>query len=266
MTANGLLGIFKEGLWASSAYHLNDSGEFELALRLVKERVQAALDAGTNSCEEELEWILDYVVSHLKKTFEVFVTSFCEVPDLLSQWQAYGKGVNGYAIGFRYEDLEPALSSGFKFVRCRYTEQEQMTIVDDVISVLVDHHRRNFENDNQVSAEIVSALASIKHSGFSSEKEWRLVTTWSRPLADIERRPFPGFFREGRGGIIPYMIAKLQQGPNQSFRPSSITIGPNSDSEAARLALQTFLISKGLSAIEWQDRIKINVSDTPFRL
>src|ERR1035441_639495 len=39
-TAQGLIGIFNEGLWASSAYHLNDSNEFGYAINLVRDTLQ----------------------------------------------------------------------------------------------------------------------------------------------------------------------------------------------------------------------------------
>src|ERR1019366_6954850 len=124
-TAQGLIGIFNEGLWASSAYHLNDSNEFGYAIDLVRDTLQNNLrhERGPNNeayakIPEELEAI--------KPSFEVFIASLSEEDDLLGQWQSYCRGPDGYTIGFKRAHFRPALSSGFSFVRCRYSREEQM--------------------------------------------------------------------------------------------------------------------------------------------
>ena len=161
-TADGLIGIFNEGLWASSAYHLNDAKEFGYAIDLVRDTLQTNLrhergpfNAAYGKVLEQLETI--------KPSFQVFIASLSEDGDSLSQWQGYCGGLDGYAIGFRRAHFRPALSAGFSFIRCRYESDEQMEIVHGVISILIKVIAQGIDDQKAVSRAF-AGLASIKHS------------------------------------------------------------------------------------------------------
>jgi len=72
-------------------------------------------------------------------------------------------------------------------------------------------------------------------------------------------------FRQGRGGIVPFLVANLHQSPRVGFRPVSITIGPNTDPQAAKLALEMFLAKKQMFGFLKLNIVKIKVSETPLR-
>lgn len=255
-TAQGLIGIFNEGLWASSAYHLNDSNEFGYAVDLLGQTLQNNLRHEKGPNNETYGKILEDLEA-IRSWSQVFITSLSEEDDLLSQWHSYCGGLDGYAIGFRRAHFRPALSAGFSFIRCRYTLEEQMAIVHGVISVLI-RLKVSGEDDERLISMVFAGLASIKHPGFRSEKEWRLVK--AIPGAILGGAEEVGF-RQGRGGIVPFLVAKLHQSRGVGFRPASITIGPNID---PRAALETFLVKKRLRGL-WTNLVEIKISETPLR-
>ena len=239
-TAQGLIGIFNEGLWASSAYHLNDSKEFGYAIDLVRDTLQNNLRHEKGPNNEAYGKILEYFET-IKTSYQVFIASLSEEDDLLSQWQSYCSGLDGYAIGFKRAHFRPALSNGFSFIRCRYTPEEQTDIVHGVISLLTKM---------LVNGEDVKAIATA----FVDQSE------------EVN-------FRQGRGGIVPFLVAKLYQSRvaklfqsrRVGFRPVSITIGPNTDPQAAKSALEMFLAKKELFGFLNSNLVKIKVSETPLR-
>ena len=267
-TAQGLIGIFNEGLWASSAYHLNDSKEFGYAIDLVRDTLQNNLRHEKGPNNEAYGKILEYFET-IKNSYQVFIASLSEEDDLLSQWQSYCSGLDGYAIGFKRAHFRPALSNGFSFIRCRYTPEEQTDIVHGVISLLTKM-LVNGEDDQRQLSMVFTGLASIKHPGFRSEKEWRLVKAIATAFVDQSEEVN---FRQGRGGIVPFLVAKLYQSRvaklfqsrRVGFRPVSITIGPNTDPQAAKSALEMFLAKKELFGFLNSNLVKIKVSETPLR-
>jgi hypothetical protein len=262
-TAQGLIGIFNEGLWASSAYHLNDSKEFGYAIDLVRDTLQNNLRHERGPNNEAYGKILE-ALETIKTYCQVFIASLSEEDDLLSQWQSYCSGLDGYAIGFKRAHFRPALSDGFSFIRCRYTPKEQMDIVHGVISLLTKIIVNGEDDQRLVSMAFAGAfagLASIKHPGFRSEKEWRLVKAIVTAFVDQSEKVN---FRQGRGGIVPFLVAKLHQSRRVGFRPVSITIGPNTDPQAAKSALEMFLAKKQLFGF-LTNSVKIKVSETPLR-
>jgi Protein of unknown function (DUF2971) len=118
-TAAGLMGIIaSQRLWATNARFLNDPSEIRYALKMISdtvaEREKAYLEArsaeptlavpdlagiilGVGAPKIEI-WAKDLLeVFHHQR--EVYVTSFCEDGDLLSQWRGYASAGGGYAIG-----------------------------------------------------------------------------------------------------------------------------------------------------------------------
>ncbi|MEO7029140.1 MAG: hypothetical protein ABI147_07025 [Acidobacteriaceae bacterium] len=161
----GLFGIFRDkAIWASSAYHLNDSNEFRYAIQLIKEelinRIRGEKDARNETYSDLLKEL-----DNFQSGIQVFVASFSEEGDLLSQWLSYGNRLNGYAIGMRRAHFRPALSNEFSLMRCRYTEEEHAHLVGDVIDILCEISPNNKNSDALIPLAF-AGLSAIKHSGF----------------------------------------------------------------------------------------------------
>jgi hypothetical protein len=85
----GLLNILESGeLWATKVQYMNDTTEFRLAVELadsrLKERIKIIPDEGGRK-------LVKYIIDGLSGIAHVNIcsVSFCEEPDLLSQWRGY---------------------------------------------------------------------------------------------------------------------------------------------------------------------------------
>jgi hypothetical protein len=119
-TVEGLKGIIESNsLWATSAYHLNDSSEIEYGCHLVTdildEWVKANQQPGTAPTIPLLA--LDLVKDSFGQPFSrvgrhvgIYVSCFCDNGNLLSQWRAYGQS-GGYSIGMLASGLEITMSA-----------------------------------------------------------------------------------------------------------------------------------------------------------
>ena len=78
-------------LWATDIRHLNDATEFQYALDLATRRLdELSDDIGRQAGDDVLgEWRRGI---QLAKYPRIYVTSFCEDGDLLSQWRGYAAG------------------------------------------------------------------------------------------------------------------------------------------------------------------------------
>jgi hypothetical protein len=254
--ANGLLGIMGHGkIWASSAYNLNDSGEFRYALSLISDHIRRYLKhvhGPDNRIFGEIQEGLPALARHV----QAYVASFSEHGDLLSQWLAYSGTGNGYAVGFDDRHFAIAKQAGFTLVRCVYEEEEQQTLASAVTEILVEHLQ---EEDMAKLSKALAAAVAMKHPGFRQESEWRLVKTVAIGMGLSKEV----LFRQGRNGVVPYLEAPLSAEP--PLLPEAITIGPNTDMESASISLNTLLDSNGLFPILGHRRVKVAPSSTPYR-
>jgi hypothetical protein len=260
--ATGLLGILKEkSIWATSAYHLNDSREFSYAVDLIKARFEERFPREDNPAGTFHGRLRDQLLT-LTKDIQVFVASFSEQGDLLSQWLAYSGLGNGYAIGLSAKHFEAAKGDGFMLVRCLYEEAKQIALTDAVIDVLCENSSVGDEERSSRLTKALIAAAAIKHPGFQQEAEWRLVKT--SPVGFGMCRSTQ--FRKGRNGIVPYLRAPLLTEEHaRTLVPKSIHIGPNDNVEAAQVAVETLLDSEGLLPFIGKRKVEVVPSKTPYR-
>ena len=120
----GLLGILTSGeLWAIKVQYMNDSTEFNIALKLVRSTVTKR-----RTTVEDLDH-LDGIAN-----VNVCSISFCGNSDLLSQWRGYSGSGIGFAIGFRSDRLSRvAWRDGGHLGHCIYDEADQVAIANEII-------------------------------------------------------------------------------------------------------------------------------------
>jgi len=210
----GLLGILTSGeLWASKAIFMNDTAEFRLALELARAEVRS------RSLPEKLEQKFLEDVDSIKAV-NVFICSFSEQGDLLSQWRGYCPPGAGYSLGFTSRYLrEVAKRSGLFYLgKCTYQHVEQVEVVRELVDAAlvqkpatdVLEARGNPSKDQKhplfgMSFQDALAFAAplLKHETFSEEKEWRLI---SEPISYHH----PAFsHRPGRTHLVPYFRLSL---------------------------------------------------------
>lgn len=256
-SARSLLGILDTGnVYASSAYHLNDSKEFRYAIELMVEQVRARLNSERGAWNTMYEELLEQLPSALKEA-QVFVASFSEEGDLLSQWMAYSGPSNGFALGLSPEHFEAARTAGFRLVRCVYERTRQVDLSNAAIDAIC---QSGGLLDEDAIDKILITAAALKHPGFFREAEWRLI----KPLVLDPHESEGILFREGRLGLVPYLNAPLVL-DGARLVPSAIHIGPSGDAAATEAAVHTLLFARGWKSLLGGSEVEVVPSSTPYR-
>ncbi len=256
-SARGLLGILDTGnIYASSAYHLNDSMEFRYAIELMVNQVRARLNVETGPWNTMYGELLEQLPSTAKDA-QVFVASFSEEGDLLSQWMAYSGPSNGFALGLSPQHFEAARAAGFRLVRCVYDRARQAELAGAAIDTIC---QSGGLLDEEAIDKILITAAALKHPGFFREAEWRLI----KPLVLGSGESRGILFREGRLGMVPFLKAPLVLDGGKLV-PSAIHIGPSGDAAATEAAVNTLLYARGLKGLLGGSQVKVVPSSTPYR-
>lgn len=287
----GLLEILNsKTIWATNIYYVNDSLEYEYAVELIQEVIDEYLaplplvptpGRGLPSLENKdvlgttKRSLLDGIkktVSTLGSRYGVYVCSFSEAGDQLSQWRGYCANGNGFSLGFVTSQLrDQMVKYSFALVQCIYDKSEQIKIVKKIIDKSFSDMEAVSDKSEDIKkyamAKLTEALANIiantvanllfvmtrlKHETFHEEKEWRFVKIYgvSEPVQ----------FREGKSMIIPHIVIPLvenQLAENQELI-DRIVIGPTPHQQLAQKAVQLLLNSNKI-------KCEVELSKTPYR-
>ncbi|MHA1280525.1 MAG: DUF2971 domain-containing protein [Candidatus Helarchaeota archaeon] len=260
----GLMGIIEnKSIWMTRVSCLNDSLEYVLALRLAKD-ILNEFEVNEKYNPEKIN-TLRFEIEYITK-LNIFVSSFTENGDQLSQWRAYGNSSGTYSLGFHGQRLlEEAENQELILAKCEYDHEKQREMITSLIRehlMLKDFNTRELveSKDNPRTIMRISdtyfwknlgSLAPIlKHEGFHEEKEWRIITKSAKSSKNV-------LYRKGRSYIIPYFNFKFAN-PKELFK--SIRIGPTPYPEISKDTLWMFLQKHGTSKT-----IKIEQTNIPYR-
>jgi hypothetical protein len=239
-SAEGLKGIVEnDELWATSAYYLNDSAEIlygyqvlDLALGSWLKRTNSPANSISCGFAESLRQYFGHQALERNVITPIYLTCFCEVDNLLSQWRAYGSS-GGYSVGFKvpaegivYGLLpEPRVYTA-RCVKVEYGRDEQiqrvLELLDSVLPILDEEKVTDavrsidpvsplgFSRLSRIIQEmLVEESIGFKDGAFGEEKEWRFVVR-SRELLkqgidDGDHTNLPIHFRTARGRLTPFV-------------------------------------------------------------
>lgn len=257
-TGQGLRGIVEENkLWASNVNFLNDLSEPTFAFEVIEKRIKVEypeLAATSNVTRNRLE---------------VYAFSMCGVPDLLSQWRAYGAHGDGFAIGFSRESLCRSLRTSIiqYLVPVRYGRTEADTHLDEELNQLsgalaeaILAAPRDILSRERLTAlaerltsvipfEIIRWQATFKNEAFAEEREWRLVQ-----IISPETRAPEVKFRSARARLIPY----IEMSFNRPLPVTRIICGPTAEKDVTARSIRFFLEAHGYN-------VPVESSTVPFR-
>lgn len=259
---DGLLGIFKsKQFWTTKITCLNDSSEYFLAFKIAA-KLLGELEK-TNAYDKTKVHYLQEELWNSKNN--VYVGSFSESGDLLSQWRAYGTSTSGYAIGLNSEKLrEVAREQGFDLSKCIYDSHIQEELIRELIVKQLEcgsfpepiPYKYSLKKGKYVIPATtifwhkLSLLAPlIKDKGFQEEQEWRLISDTTVSLETIE-------FRKGASFVIPYVSLNLL--PFNELI-SSIIIGPTPHPDISLETLRMLLLRENFG------HLNLLPSKVPFR-
>jgi hypothetical protein len=273
----GLVGILDGIIWASSAAYLNDLQEVRLT---VATTLEILADQHPDVAPEDAE--LHRNMADLFRDMDgkqIFVTSFSQKADDLSQWRAYGGKGTAFAVGFDPRKLAAqGKLSRFELVKVAYGREA----FEDEIRYSIErfHVERPPGPTKDKNAEalrhltfaillrdhVVPLATQCKDVSFREEEEWRLVREVPALPPDMGMK-----FRESGSLVIPYLEIPIHTAPpaerpppNVGLHPpidspiAAIQIGPSPHPEALEHALNEMVLRKGLKA-------SVRISEIPLR-
>lgn len=266
---HGLLGILSsEAVWATNTHFLNDPTEFVHALAFAQSMASRAYN---DDYSEHFGAALYRSLDNMQGE-DLYVSSFSEKPDLLSQWRGYCPGGSGYCIGFDQVLIaEYCEEQGIRLEKCLYEHDDQLGAVASIIFTARDcfpsipyteeqfyslpinekldameeirrqlKHELKSDGDRviEMACELLTGLASLfKHEGFHEEAEWRIIS--SRPDQEVCFRPGPSY-------VIPFISLYLLKAKPHALK--RVIVGPNPNQPRAEKAAKILVERYGYSA------------------
>ena len=232
----GLMGIVEQcNFWVSDIRYLNDSEELKHLGRWLdgaagrREQSQGPQKVLT----QFREWLRHRLLVDFGPT--LFVGSFTENGNLLSQWRGYCQhGRGGVSIGFSPSKIiEYTQRHSFIIGRCIYDSETKSHLAEQVINAIISTAELNGASPEfhpsqsyygifrEIEPELLRIAALVKDRSFHEEKEWRVV---SQIFSNYIEPPIK--FREGSSMLIPYIEMPLAES-GQKIQIEDIFVGPS---------------------------------------
>jgi hypothetical protein len=249
---SGLMGIIESRqLWATNLFYLNDSTEFQYCLELIKKRINSLHESMIN---EELENFLKKTLVNLNNLVNddigIYVFSFSENEDLLSQWRGYCPDRLGFSIGFNANDIWESIHyQDIIIAKCVYAPEEQNNLISRILDKTIKCYNENSSKLDKSDFsrrvkltfgwDLLNVAPILKNESFHEEKEWRVIS--------VRRISEEGIsFREGTNWIIPFIKIPLAS-INEKINIHKIIISPTSHAELALSSVQNYIATKNVS-------------------
>jgi hypothetical protein len=194
----GLIGILESrSIWATNIRFLNDSTEYRFALSLVGRLIQERPNGIPSGFDRALNTVLEERLK-IDEQAEVYVSSFTENADQLSQWRAYCPPTGGYAVGFCSKSLiQPTRSNPDYFLaHCVYDPSSQEELFGELVegfTLFAEDRVRSGLSQDRVFRESFKLLGRLLRliAPTLKESEFRRGTGMaSRSIAGHVRTPF----------------------------------------------------------------------------
>lgn len=272
--------------WFSNPLNMNDHEELRYVILEARNKFYKSknLRDAFNDTEQ-----FNNLIKHFEYFFDQFsnkhyldVYAFCfseysesDSDGLLSMWRGYGGNGKGAAIVLDTAKLEPKDGSPFIVAKVVYLSKEiRLKWIDNTLDQLAGIIKAgNLFNDEDLYFAAYYLFERIKlfalftkHSGFTEEKEWRVVYLKERN-SDPEIDKMLGYAKTARGlePKLKFKFKSLESISTGEFSISSLThkiiLGPAFSSPMARSTFERML-----DIVEKPElKEKVSVSDIPFR-
>ncbi len=248
-----LLSIIKsKRLWATNIRYLNDSSESELGLTRTRQIAEEAQTTAKGIDLEVLNYVIDWLDKPRSETQSVYLVSFSEAQNQLSQWRGYTTYGQGVCISIDSGVLVNRMQAqGWTVQNCRYSQTSQLTWADAILSRFrreaatycggSDKDRRPgidtiFQN---CLTGLLQVAATIKNDGFIEEREVRFIS----PMINITDPRV--CYRPGKTTRIPYVEFDLSDAAGHLFL-HEIMVGPGLDQTGMKSIIASALKDAGV--------------------
>lgn len=261
--------LSQKKLWATHVRYLNDDSESELGLAIMRQLADEAKLSARSIDSEVLSYFLEWLNKPRPGNESVYVLSFSEARNSLSQWRQYTQYGQGVCLSIQSTVLiERMQAQGWDFQNCRYGQKSQLTWADAILSrfrreaatYCAGPGKENTTHFDSVLQNCLPALyqvaATIKHSAFEAERETRFI---SPIVAQHDKRVL---YRNGRtdGLRIPYVEFDLAN-HNGELIVEEIMVGPCRKND--QLAVKAW-VEKALDNAQITVPCKLVLSDIPY--
>jgi hypothetical protein len=258
-----------KALWATNAHYLNDLKEIQHA----QDTLAAAIGEGlrrTRGQEAEILLQLRSWLAAGANRHQIYICSFTEGGNLLSQWRAYTPHGLGVSLGFPAPDIvRLAEAQGYRLAQCIYDEAQQARMIGALLDAIVMEARRTGPTSvegtrhgesyypvfEKFTDELLMHAAVMKHGSFREEHEWRAISPVFRDLADPSV-----LYRVGRFTLIPYRNFGLVAEADAAVVLDEVIVGPSASIELSMQSIPAYLASRGVSP-----RSGVKSSGIPYR-
>ncbi|GAB7195409.1 hypothetical protein [Dickeya oryzae] len=228
-------------IWFTEYRYLNDKEEFITGLELLRKAIELYNEYPKEYPTDfikDIKKAKDYIrLADFKSPLAVenlFVASFSDTSDSLSQWRSYGMFMLAFEQNFISQNL---IKDDFYSLKCYYAKntdegvKHASSIVGNIIiPKLLETWKR--ENTNLMDLwfmELIEIYAlSFKNAAFESERETRLVITCKNDDPVIK-------FRDKGDLLIPYIALEINP-----CSLMSITVGPIANQDLSVASLKLF--------------------------
>lgn len=243
-------------LWVSEVRYLNDAEELRHINRWLQHEISAHLhDTSTNAHRREcLAQFSVWLPSRLQDGPMLFVGSFTENGNLLSQWRGYCPHGKGVSIGFGPTKIVvQAERASYLLGRCVYDSERKRTLAQDILQAVMTRadelgprsraHPSNsyYHVFQEVEPDLLRIAALLKDHSFHEELEWRVVSPVCNDYAEA-----PISFRDGKSMLIPYMEFPLARSDRGSLLIDHVFMGPTPDMNLAMHSLTRYFSRAGI--------------------
>jgi hypothetical protein len=295
-SVQGFQGIVtSKEIFATDVRFLNDRTEFIHAREIAAQVIAETDEYGTNSfpAREYSKTAVDmaFDTGNLSADrLQVFVASFSEAEDQLSQWRGYSQGSSGISLAFNLATLRPPAHIGtlVTFAPCIYKPAEKKAILRNALThfmgeaqgywnsafeaakavwlagdpvtgqAIIDKITGSPKFKTDLTAAMVKTQADLlrvaalsKHESFHEEREWRLVLpVW----ADKTTFKNPPRFRSANTTLIPYIAHPFSPDPSAALPLTDVILGPGSHTNAGHAAL-AFLKSRNIAVVPRESKV-----------
>jgi hypothetical protein len=244
------------GLWATDIHYFSDSHELRHAVSVLVHEVQSRQRSGTRDAKL-LYQLEQWLRERIPNGNILFVTSFTENGNLLSQWRGYCSYGRGLSLGFVAKHVRACvLAQGFRFGRCIYDIESQTELAKISIDAVerfaltrgeapanAAHPSQSYHPAfSELENDLLCIAALMKHPGFKEESEWRAV---SPVVTDYVRTRIN--YRVGKAMLIPYVLLPLVDSSTGKLALEHVFLGPTPQNGLSMNSLTQFLSASGVS-------------------
>lgn len=245
--------IQNKTLWLSSVYNLNDYKE----IHWIKDKVTKKIEELKNN--NNFFKYKAFEKLYTKQLPSVYIASFSQGDDLLSQWRAYANDGFGVAIGFNVDYFKS--NCLVHTTEVLYDEVEQEKEIEKILEPLeeisntIDFESHKFKSlCKEIISEINNLSAKSKNELFIEEQEVRLI---HNPIIidDKENKKFifkdnlsDMKFRSVCGNLIPYFELKFDE--NLDGTPPILEIIKGPKNKFIDQEVKIFLSNNGFYEVE----------------